>query len=277
MSVVLPDEVEDAVATYLGRVDRGLPGRVEGFYVVGSTALGAFRAGRSDIDVVAVVADGLGREELERLHKIQRRLYGEGLARSLPVGRWPLVCNGVYVTWPDLDRSALDVVPLAAHVSGRFEIGKGFDVNPVTWRTLATKGIAVRGPDVADLTIPSDDAELRLWTRTNLDAYWQQWADRMRRRGWAALRANFRQLSDAWGALGAPRLHCTIATGEIVSKEGAGEYALDVFDERWHPLVRGALAYWRGEARGGPFSRAGRRRRDAADFVDMVVASAHEL
>ena len=29
----------------------------------------------------------------------------------------------------------------------------------------------------------------------------------------------------AWGVLGAPRLHCTIATGEVISKEAAGEYA----------------------------------------------------
>ncbi|MGO9905955.1 MAG: hypothetical protein ACLP4R_19390 [Solirubrobacteraceae bacterium] len=42
----------------LAGLDRELPGRIEGFYVVGSTCLGAFRSDRSDVDFVAVIADG---------------------------------------------------------------------------------------------------------------------------------------------------------------------------------------------------------------------------
>ena len=33
--------------------------------------------------------------------------------------------------------------------------------------------------------------------------------------------------------LGSPRLHRTVVTGEVISKETAGEYALDVFGDRW--------------------------------------------
>ena len=39
------------------------------------------------------------------------------------------------------------------------------------------------------------------------------------------------------GVLGAPRLHCTIATGTIITKEGAGQYALNTFDREWHHLI----------------------------------------
>jgi len=53
----------------------------------------------------------------------------------------------------------------------------------------------------------------------------------------------------AWGALGPPRLHHTVATGEVVAKEEAGTYALDTFDRRWHPLIREAVAYREGRAR----------------------------
>jgi len=42
-------------ARYLALADRLLPERIQAFYLVGSTALGAFRDGRSDVDFVAVV------------------------------------------------------------------------------------------------------------------------------------------------------------------------------------------------------------------------------
>jgi hypothetical protein len=50
---VLPAPVNQTVGAFLGRLDRALPGWVEGFYVVGSACLGAFRPGCSDVDFVA--------------------------------------------------------------------------------------------------------------------------------------------------------------------------------------------------------------------------------
>jgi predicted nucleotidyltransferase len=66
----LPPVVAERVDDLLARLDRELPDRVEGFYVVGSACLGAFREGRSDIDFVAIVADGLDPDELRRLRAI---------------------------------------------------------------------------------------------------------------------------------------------------------------------------------------------------------------
>ena len=74
------------------------------------------------------------------------------------------------------------------------------------------------------------------------------------------------------------RLHHTIATGEIVSKEAAAGYALEVFDPRWRGLIEDALA-WKREARPGAAYR-GRpiaRRRDAAEFVSVVIDAANDL
>ncbi len=53
-----PDAERAAVDDLLAGLDPQLPGRIEGFYVVGSTCLGAFRADRSDVDFVAVAAAG---------------------------------------------------------------------------------------------------------------------------------------------------------------------------------------------------------------------------
>jgi hypothetical protein len=44
-----------------------------------------------------------------------------------------------------------------------------------------------------------------------------------------------------WIVTGVSRLHYTLATGEITSKDGAGRHALATFPERWHRIVREAL------------------------------------
>jgi len=185
------------------------------------------------------------------------------------------VCNGIYVRGADLSKSPLTVTALAAHVSGRFRTAPrhGFDVNPITWHTLARHGVAIRGPGREQLQIHTDQAELRSWTRGNLNSYWRRWVARARRPSLDAARVGSRRFA-ASGVLGAPRLHYTIATGEIASKEDAAAHALDVFDPRWRPLIEDALAWWRIQPspppyRGGAARR--RRRADAADFVSCVI------
>lgn len=276
----LPGAALAAADDLLARLDRALPGRIEGFYVVGSACLGAFRPDRSDVDFVAIVADGkLGAGELRRLRAIHLGRWGAALARDLVIARrWPLVCNGSYLAPDALSRSPLEITPLAGHVAGRFGVAQpGFDVNPVTWHTLAHHGVAIRGPEPDRLEIRTDPAELRAWTLENLNGYWRRWVGRARRLGPATVRAVPRRFA-AWGVLGAPRLHYTLATGQIASKEQAGSYALEAFAPEWRPLVEEALAFWRGAPARAPYRhRPDLRRRAAADFVTHVIDSANRL
>jgi hypothetical protein len=167
-----------------------------------------------------------------------------------------------------LARSPCEVTPVAGHVAGHFGVGdRGrFDVNPVTWHVLARHGIAIRGRDPHELEISTDATELRDWTIENLDGYWRPWAERARRPG-----CRTRRFAAA-GVLGVSRLPYTLATGEIATKEAAGEYALKAFEAHWRPAIEDALAYWRG----GPPARSYRRRpalriRQAAAYVDYVA------
>ena len=286
----LPPSVARAVERYLGDADRLLPGRVVGFYVVGSVALGAHRDGRSDVDFVAVLggADGNGadgdrgaaldRRELRRIRTLHVRSGLRTATAALRARRSPLsgTCNGVFVRPADLARPVTGIVPVAHHVGTTFSTGPaGSDVSPVAWKVLAERGIAVRGPAPGTLPLDPEPGRLREWNLGNLHGYWRPWAEGVRR----APRARFRwrpRWWTAWGALGAPRLHRTIATGEVVSKETAGEHALDAFPARWHPLVADALAYRRGEPpvlRMPPEERA----RRTADFVSAVIADAERI
>jgi Domain of unknown function (DUF4111) len=260
--------------------DQAIPGRIDGFYVVGSACIGAFHAGRSDLDFVAIVSAGLGRRELARVGAVHAGRWGSALVCDGAVRRrWPLVCNGMYLRHEDLSRSALEVKPIAGHVAGRFRVGEraGFDVNPVTWHLLTRHGIAVRGPPRDRLPVHLDDAQLRAWTLENLDGYWRRWAQRAQRNTLSIQRALPRRFA-AGGVLGAPRLHHTIATGEIISKPAAAVYALDTFDARWRPVISDALGFWREEPAPEPYRRhPARRNRDAGRFVEAVIEAAHRL
>ena len=285
---MLPDAAAERVDDLLLRLDRALPGRIEGFYVVGSACLGTFRHGRSDVDFVAIV-DGPFREaELRRLRAVHIGRWVDALVRDGVLRRrWPLVCNGSYLERGALSRSPLEATALAGHVAGRFAAGAagGFDVNPVTWHTLARHGIAVRGPEAARLEVHTDPIELRDWTRANLDGYWRDWVRRARGLGSGGVPATARRFA-ASGVLGVSRLHYTLVTGEITGKEAAGEYALQTFGPQWRPVVEDALGYWRGAGslpgddgralRRGR-GRALRRGRVAADFVAHVIDSASEV
>jgi hypothetical protein len=260
---------------FLARVDRVAPGWIEGFYLVGSASLGAFRPGKSDIDFVAVVSGELSPEQLRRLRAVHLGQWVAACARDGVLhGRWPLVCNGIYLRSGDLALPAPTVTPIAGHVAARFRAGErsGLDVNPVTWHTLAGHGIPIRGPGPEQLQIHLDTHALRAWSLINLNEYWSRWTEHI-----AGVRALPRRAA-AGGVLGAPRLHYTIATGTIATKESAGEYALEVFDRRWHPLIEDALAFWRGHPAPRIYrQRPIRRQRDASLFVAAVIDAANEL
>lgn len=90
------------------------------------------------------------------------------------------------------------------------------------------------------------------------------------------LRARWRWLT-AWGVLGTARMHHTIATGNVIAKETAGNYALAMFAPRWHPLIDEALAYRRDQPIQEPAHGGAARVRETAAFVLDVIDDARTL
>jgi Domain of unknown function (DUF4111)/Nucleotidyltransferase domain len=272
----VPADVRRTVDRYLGVADRLLADRITGFYLVGSVALDAYRPGRSDIDFVAVLdGDGdLSAADLRRLrlvHVASGVRTGPAALRRGHLGL-PGTCNGVFVRAADVPRPVTTIVPLASHVGARLRAAGGFDVNPVQWTTLARHGVAVRGPEPGALGLDPAPERLRQWNLDNLAAYWVPWAQATRRRPGLRWRAS-PGWSTAWGVLGAPRLHRTIATGDVISKEAAGEWAKATLDPRHHAIVDEGLAWWRGQPADPAFADVATRARATAD---LVLATADE-
>ncbi len=125
-----------------------------------SIALGDWTP-HSDIDIVAVVADPSDPD-----------LFGDlESAQSLVRERVGVSIDGPCVAWGDL------VVPAMAVqrpwvLDGRSTVdGESFEINPVTWYTLAAYGLAIRGDEPSRIGVSHDVEERRSWVAGNLDTY----------------------------------------------------------------------------------------------------------
>ncbi len=257
------ETVGEVARRYLDLADEALPGRVEGLYLVGSVALDDYRPGHSDVDFLAVTTDPLTEGDLGAVSALH-----ETLAEGVPTPAF----EGSYVTWAQLAADPGEVEEALSHHDGEVTVAAG-SVSPVHWYTVAQCPVALRGP--AEPTAWTDDDALRAWVRTNLDEYWAAWVARQHKlmgRGTMLLG----DWAVAWGVLGLPRLHYTLATVKVTSKTGAGEYALEAFGEEWVPIVTEALRLRRGEGEQAEDYRRRplTRRRDALAFMDHVLADA---
>jgi hypothetical protein len=209
--------IDTVTRGYLAAADAALPGFVEGFYLVGSVALGAYQEGRSDIDAMVFTSRPVSPGDLGALREIHA---------NVPV-------DAVYLE-PALARSWPTDRPVAPFVvDGDLKTGQPCgELTPVVWLILRRYGIVLRGPAVADLGVRVDPSEVRRYNLDNLREYWQGNAHNFRDHV-AALPAG--ELCDAatvvWYVLGPARLHHTAATGDIVSKSQAGPYLAALFPE----------------------------------------------
>lgn len=263
---------------FLAVADRLFGSRLVGFYVVGSAARGGFVPARSDLDFVAVV-DPPDRGDCRRARLAQVASGVRTAAPALLRGRTagPGSCNGVYLSADQLQRPVTRITPIASHHGVTFERSRAFDVNPVVWKTFAEHGVALRGPGPADLGLDPEPHLLRQWNIDNLNGYWRScaaatMAGRPPLKPWVPAR-----WATAWTVLGPARLHRTIATGDVVSKQEAGRYALEVFAPEWHPIIEEALAYWDGAPADPAFDDARARHERSGTFALHVIDSANAL
>ena len=228
-----PANVETAIGTYLEIVDSAVPGLLEGLYVVGSYALDDWLPGCSDIDIVAVTAEPATDEDFGSLRTVHALLQ-EALPR-------PHI-DGPYLAWGDLVVEPATGLHRPWTLDGELHHdGDCFEINPVTWFTLAAHGVTVRGPAPQTLDIPTDvEARIR-FVVGNLQGYWADVANQLAEACARPAPPAFGAGTFVWCALGALRLHHTAFTGGVVSKRGAGEYGLQVAPAEFHDTLHAAL------------------------------------
>jgi hypothetical protein len=249
----IPPDAEELCRRYLTAFDARHPGLLIGLYLVGSIALDDFHPPESDVDFVAVTPHPLDLTDVAEIHA--------GLSGDRPF------FDGFYVTEAELrilpgntstGVVVIDGVPLPDNASER---------HAVTWLTLARHGLAVRGPAPDPSWIVADLAAVQGHSRGNLDSYWHGWIASHR----ALPAASFSAYDIAWSVLGISRLHALIADALILSKTGAGHYALAAFPQH-RSIIEIALAIRSGRAE--PAVSSPESFRATFAFLDDVVADA---
>ncbi|MBF6541975.1 aminoglycoside adenylyltransferase domain-containing protein [Nocardia brasiliensis] len=263
----VPPLVAQTIDSYLALADAEAPGLIEGLYLEGSVALDDYRPSASDIDFVAVTAAPPDRAATAALARIHARLRQQQ--------RRPFF-DGSYLTWADLTAGPDAATGRPISLGGKFQ-PRGADQTPVTWHTLAGHGVTLRGPDITELGIWTDAAALAAWQNTNLDDYW---ARRLAAGARLASRHALGLLTEygtIWTVTGIARLHYTIVTGDITSKDGAGRHARQYFPDRWHRVIDEALRLRRNNSRTSLYRSPFARRRDILDFGHTMIADAHDV
>ena len=240
--MIPPPDALAAADVFLGLLDAQAPGLVASFHLVGSAVLDDWRPGTSDVDFVAVTPEPP--TELQR-----QAITAALLAYNRLPARPPI--EGEWMTLAELTQAP--------------------QTNPrvIALRTLDLHGYAVRGERPA--AIWRDEAAMQASILENLDTYWTPWLARARRLltplgimmldGWAP----------SWGLLGVARLAYSLETGDIVSKTGAGRWALGRFPKHRRILLE-ALRLRTGEGEAGYRSRLPRKREALSAMADIMAA-----
>ncbi len=250
--VTMPTPVADALSEWLRVHDQLAPGTIEGLYVVGSVALDDWTP-HSDIDVVAVVADPSDPD-----------LFGD-LAAAHAAVTSGIPIDGPYVAWGDLV-----VPPMAVHrpwvLDGEYHVdGESFEINPITWYTLASRGITLRGERPDRVGVFVDEIERRLFVRENLQTYWRGVGERLAAEVEASDETEYGGEVLEWVALGTARMLYTWETGDVTSKSVAGGWAAERAPD-FADMLHAAVA-----VRADPSSASRSQLLEAASFVEAVV------
>lgn len=98
----------------------------------------------------------------------------------------------------------------------------------MTWHELARHGVVVRGPELHEIEIWTDNQVLRQYTYDNLRSYWQEEAGALQQFPDEAAKTDI----VAWFVLGVSRWHPVIREALVVRETGGGTGEYDADPER---------------------------------------------
>ncbi|RXZ81315.1 DUF4111 domain-containing protein [Paenibacillaceae bacterium] len=235
---MLPVSVNATMQQLCSLLQARLGDNLEAVYLYGSTALGAYIEGSSDIDFLALVDRPLIPAEIEAIADAHKEME-----QAIP----NLDIMGSYVCRADFGKPFTAIPVYASYYNKQLHPDEtGADINPVTLWTLRKYGICVHGEHIP-FTYDTALNELLAYVMNNLNTYWVGWIERLEQYSetvgsWDHSASKQMDAAVEWCTLGMLRQLYTIKEHDITSKIGAGEYGLATLPSKWHALIREAIA-----------------------------------
>ena len=229
----LPNEVEAIVKEYVMLMEEAFPSQLEGLYIQGSIALDAYVSGSSDLDFIAVTRKRLTEREGKTISGIHQKLANKLSKPEL---------DGCYLVWEDIGRTKPVKDVFYLHFNGGM-VREGAYFNPITWWILHHHGIKIVGPEPKDLKLEVQAGDIVSYVKENMNTYWArriQMLEYLIHTGILPPENEIRTEIE-WSVLGMLRQFYTLKEHGIISKLGAGKYALLHVPEEWHPIIKEAV------------------------------------
>lgn len=222
----IPNSVQKVLDLYIDKVNKELPGLLEGFYLHGSIAIDEFIEGESDVDFVAVTSRKLTNEDAATLRDIHLNFAETCKKPQL---------DGIYVQSPNQKE--------ASYFYNEGTFGKVVHDIPVTWWLLNNKGITIMGQEASNLPINVTTDDLTTYVQKNMNEYWATRVSAMEQKKEVLIDYPVKMIETEleWTVLGLLRQIYTLRERDIISKLAAGEYGLRELDSKWHGLIQEAI------------------------------------
>lgn len=236
-------------------ITRHLGANLHGLYLFGSLPAGAFRPGKSDLDLLAVLgADVEDGEELDALTELHSRFVTEHpeWSERVEVG---YISHAVLQTLGESPTGRIAVIspgePL--HIK---DVGADWILN---WRSVSTQGATIVGPPPREIGPEITDEAFRQAIELQLKA----WTKDVRA-PWVA----YVSAHQGYIVVTICRALYALSTGEQTSKEEAVAWAAERFPD-WSGFVNDALAQYRADLT--------ERHMATVAFVDYAASEARRL
>ena len=264
----IPEKANEILMEHIYLIESKIPNLLEAYYIYGSVCLGAFNYGVSDIDFIVVVKRIVTETDITILKEIHRKIKKKFPKTDL---------MGLYLMKADLQEQHENKKSCPCFINGVYKGLEKFEKNNIDAYQLKKYGITIKGQSVDKFDYIINWDTLIYNMRDNLNTYWLSWkngCEKFLSRKYIGLLISLGMVE--WGVLGVSRLYYTFKEGDMISKVGAGEYALRNVPKRWHKIINEAMRLRKCNKR-SYYKSIFERRKDALNYIKYIIQQSNNL
>ncbi|WP_165763880.1 nucleotidyltransferase domain-containing protein [Halalkalibacter urbisdiaboli] len=245
----IPNDIEIFVHAFTDELTYKFNDVIQGVYLYGSIALGAFNENKSDIDFIVLLKRELTNEELQNLKTCHSYLRKQ---------KWGKRLDGMYLYYKDIGKLNHHITPYPYCSNGKIKLGH-WDVNNITWWLLKNHGIQIMGPSISSLNVKVEWNNLFETMSYNINQYWYQKS----KKPYLFLFSDMVEFAVTTLC----RIIYSLNNEAIISKDAAVKYVLYTFPDKWELLLRETIRIREFTNKHSLYSSKLKRANDCKEFI----------